>query len=71
MVGKACKVAGINRVEAGYLHINTWGVRDVNGLNHALQLSYPHDQKTKKLSRLFKAMKKMIETNQMFERMSG
>ena len=69
MVEKACKAARINRVEVGYLHVNTWGVRDLNGLNHALQLSYPRDQKTKKIPRLFKAMKKMIEADQMFERM--
>lgn len=69
MVEKACKVARINKVEAGYLYVNTWGVRDFNELNHALQLSYPRDQKTKKIPRLFKAMRKMIEADQMFERM--
>lgn len=71
MVERACKAAGINRVEARYLHMNTWGVRDFNGLNHALQISYPHDQKTKKIPRLFKAMKKMIEADRLFERMPG
>lgn len=71
MVEAARKVAGVNKTEAKNIHAHTWGIQNFTELNHALQVTYPYDQKTKKIPKLYKAMKKIIEENKMFERSLG
>ena len=67
MAGKACREAGLSKAEAGYVHANTWGIKTLTELIHALQTAYPHDQKIKKIPKLYKAMKKRSEAQKMLD----